>query len=544
MLKQVQNKLVRLTTPLPGEGMTELRYWQERIIYSFLLIGVTLGLFVLVPSVALSFREGLIVIAILDIAIYAWVLVLFFCRFFPYRFRVLSVIVLSFVLGLVLLIVTGPFGAGPTWLFFFPVLTGLLLEFRYAIASLLINTLSLLVFGWLIAVGLYDWSFVDFHALESWIVISLNFLLLNAVATVAIVMVVQGLQASLLEKQAVLSSLEARNVELRESNEQLQSEIETRLAAQENLHRSEAALKASEIQKSIAEKANRAISEWVNFIAHEIRTPVSAPLGFARLGIGKLDRKQVDAALAPLRVAGARLKRVSGDEAGQCERQLAFLEKTILKESDTLSGYFERIQHSALRLNRLLNELLDLSKLEAGRMVFDMQPMNMRTVIADVTAELEPSLLEKQLELHVDCGDGETIIEGDGFRIAQLLQNLFTNAIKFSPQGKSITILCENSEIRCGRRLYDRLVPALKVTVADQGIGIPEDQIEMVFAKFKQSRKTRQGEGTGLGLPICREIVIAHSGRIWVESTEQAGSRFHFELPLRQERRVDEGENP
>lgn len=658
-------RLKKWTTPPPDENRDELRYWQECIIYSFLLIGMSLGAIVMVQGAILSIKEGLFALAGLNIAVYAWVWVLFFRRSFNFHFRVLSIIVLSYTIGLELLVVTGPFGAGPTWLFFFPVVTGLLLEFRWAMVSLGINLLTIVIFGWLMATGIYDWPFLSAHPLEVWGVICLNFLLLSTIATVAIVIVVRGLQASLFEKKTALDSLEVRNQELQKINLQLVNEISAKKEAQEHLQKSEEALKASEIrfrelvnllplayflidsefilrfinqkaikafgfrknnldsrfssdtmymlipgdqqhaienikralngedigwipytaltengrefpieiyavtvfkgqevvgvqglvaditdrleketlrnEKNIIEKTNRAISDWVNFIAHEIRNPISGLFSFTQLGLKKLDRQGAAAAFSRVRQVLDRTTDLNPKAIADIRAELDRLDKTTLVKIDRLAGYFQRIFDSAYRLNQLLNELLDLSKLEFGRMPFDMRKANMRTIINEATFELEAALSEKQLQLVIHNTDINTEIECDGFRIGQLIRNLLSNAIKFTPDGKTITIACEESQIKSDSRHSDYQTSAMTVTIADEGIGIPEDQISEVFDKFKQSRKTRKGEGTGLGLPICREIVNAHGGRIWVESIEEHGSRFHFTIPYALEQPVVDG---
>jgi hypothetical protein len=193
---KISTWLYQLTCPPDGESIDELRFWQERIIYSFLFVAIGFGLVVLVPSIILAVKEQLWVVVGIDASMYVFVVVLFLRRSWPFIVRVVSVILLSYILGTLLLVVIGPFGAGPVWLFFFPVITGLLLEFRYAIASLVVNTLTLIFFGWLFSTHFDNWSASNMNPLESWIVIGLNFLLLNIIATISIVMVVRGLEVS------------------------------------------------------------------------------------------------------------------------------------------------------------------------------------------------------------------------------------------------------------------------------------------------------------------------------------------------------------
>jgi len=163
----------------------------------------------------------------------------------------------------------------------------------------------------------------------------------------------------------------------------------------------------------------------------------------------------------------------------------------------------------------------------------------MSAIVEDAVFELEATALEKNLRLEVARPDFITQVECDSFRIGQLVRNLLSNAIKFTPESKKIAVSFEESDIMLGRREYDNKMAALKVTVADEGIGIPPDQISSVFEKFKQSRKTRKGEGTGLGLPICREIITAHGGKIWLENNKNVGGTLcHFSIPYKQRKAI------
>jgi len=291
--------------------------------------------------------------------------------------------------------------------------------------------------------------------------------------------------------------------------------------------------------KDIAEKTNSAISEWVGFIAHEIRTPISAPLSYSKLGLKKLDRIQVMKAFSTCNHLLERLSTADSEAIEQLSGELSQLEKILLREMEGLAEYFNRIFNSSDRLNLLLNELLDMSKLESGQMRFEMKEANMSAIVEDAVFELEATALEKNLRLEVARPDFITQVECDSFRIGQLVRNLLSNAIKFTPESKKIAVSFEESDIMLGRREYDNKMAALKVTVADEGIGIPPDQISSVFEKFKQSRKTRKGEGTGLGLPICREIITAHGGKIWLENNKNVGGTLcHFSIPYKQRKAI------
>lgn len=223
-----------------------------------------------------------------------------------------------------------------------------------------------------------------------------------------------------------------------------------------------------------AENANRAKSEFLANMSHELRTPMHSILSFANFGVKKLEK-------VPL---------------------------------EKLGSYFNRISDSGTRLMGLLNNLLDLAKLEAGRMEFNMTANDLAQVLATCTAEQEARIQELELTLEIIPPTCETTGYFDGVSIGQVITNLLSNAVKFTPKGKKISISITEDSIISGRRKTDtENQRALCLTVCDQGIGIPKDELDSVFDKFIQSSKTKTGAGgTGLGLSICKQIIDGHCG--------------------------------
>jgi signal transduction histidine kinase len=211
---------------------------------------------------------------------------------------------------------------------------------------------------------------------------------------------------------------------------------------------------------------------------------------------------------------------------------------------EKLLHYFEQINASATRLMVLLNDLLDLSKLEAGRMDYQMKKGDVRQVVNTTLSELSMTIREKGLLLEVVEPKVSTEATFDSLKIGQVIHNLVSNAIKFTPPGKRITISYDSTRLRAGRRHTDYgTVSGVSVAVRDEGMGIPQDEVDTIFDKFVQSSKTNTGAGgTGLGLAICKEIVQAHRGKIWAERNPEAqGSVFIFWLPRRNYIRRDLG---
>lgn len=241
-----------------------------------------------------------------------------------------------------------------------------------------------------------------------------------------------------------------------------------------------------------AERANRAKSEFLANMSHELRTPMHAILSFARLGVERI-------------------------EAGR-------------GELPRLLHYLRNIDAGGERLLRLLNDLLDLSKLEAGATVYHMRAYDLAEAVREAVAEFAE--LARGRSVGLDFIDAGTSLRAwcDSDRIGQVLRNLISNALKFTPAHKSVTL--ELLPVTLGGEGPQAPRQAVMLRVTDQGVGIPEGELEEVFDKFVQSSKTRSGAGgTGLGLSICREIVAQHQGRIWAEHVEGGGARVSFLLP-------------
>ena len=242
-----------------------------------------------------------------------------------------------------------------------------------------------------------------------------------------------------------------------------------------------------------AEAANRAKSEFLANMSHELRTPMHSILSFSNFGMDKL--------------------------------QTAPLEK--------LGTYFERIHQSGDRLLILVNDLLDLAKLEAGKMELEIADYKLTEVVESRMAEQEATAKQRGVTIKLERGAEEIQGTFDSVRIGQVVANLLSNAVKFTPAGKRITLSIHSSNMIAEYANGSSEVPSILFRIQDEGIGIPEDELERVFDKFIQSSKTNTGAGgTGLGLAICKQIIHAHGGKIWAEIAEGGGAMFSFEIPM------------
>ncbi|MFH1702183.1 MAG: response regulator [Nitrospirota bacterium] len=250
----------------------------------------------------------------------------------------------------------------------------------------------------------------------------------------------------------------------------------------------------------LLERANRDLREldrlkstFLANMSHELRTPMNAIIGYTEL---LLDR--VDGAIN--------------------EEQ----EKSL-----------KRVANNARHLLQLINDVLDISKIESGKVELEIKELDLKWLIDSVIPTFEPLIKQKGLLLTVSIDEGLPLIYGDEDRIKQILINILSNAVKFTHQG-GITISARPSER--GIKLGEATI-FVEVCVEDTGIGIKEEDIGRIFDKFVQVDLTtvRQYEGTGLGLSITRGLVSMHKGMIWVTSKYGEGSRFCFTLPLKKE---------
>jgi signal transduction histidine kinase len=187
---------------------------------------------------------------------------------------------------------------------------------------------------------------------------------------------------------------------------------------------------------------------------------------------------------------------------------------------EKLKMYFDDIYGSAQRLMVLLNDLLDFSKLDAGKIDFSMMEADITVVAGSVANEMRAFAEEKSVKVDVVYTQRPVLLTMDPSRMSQVLRNLISNAIKFSHPQSQVLVLVEE--------IADEVI----IQVINRGIGIPPGELETIFDEFVQSSKTKSGAGgTGLGLAICKKIVAGHGGAIHAECDAEGETRFVAKLP-------------
>ena len=194
------------------------------------------------------------------------------------------------------------------------------------------------------------------------------------------------------------------------------------------------------------------------------------------------------------------------------------LSEDPLPDAGTVMDLAHSIHQSAEWMNTIIQDLLDVARLESGKLVMRMEPVSLDAIIADAVNFHHPLAEERGLRLESDLPPDVPVVSVDALRISQVFTNLIGNALKFTERGGTITV-----RARC---IDGRVV----VSVVDTGRGIPDDDLPRLFDRFWQASRGDLKRGTGLGLAIAKGIVEAHGGRIWVESRESLGATFSFTL--------------
>jgi two-component system phosphate regulon sensor histidine kinase PhoR len=221
--------------------------------------------------------------------------------------------------------------------------------------------------------------------------------------------------------------------------------------------------------------------DFVANVSHELRTPISSIKGYAETLLdGKVDN------------------------------------------DDAVKEFLSIIYQDSDRLANLIDDLLDLSKMEFGKMNMELEPLEIASIVNRCKNVLEKSVREKSLSIKISIPDDLPRVFGDEKRLLQVFLNLMDNAVKYTPEGGSIIINAFNIE------------NVVQINISDTGIGISEKDLPRIFERFYRVDKARSRElgGTGLGLSIVKHIVQAHSGQVWVQSTLGRGSTFSFTIPI------------
>jgi signal transduction histidine kinase len=299
-------------------------------------------------------------------------------------------------------------------------------------------------------------------------------------------------EATIKLNQELERKVDDRTRELTLINIELQTEIKERKQAQEKLT----------VAKSIAERSDQAKSEFLANMSHELRTPLNHIIGFTEL----------------------------------------VLDKNFGDLNPTQEEYLSDVIQSSHHLLSLINDILDLSKIEAKKMELQISDIRLKRVLETGLTMIKEKAMKHEIRLVVEMNGIPETIQADERRLKQIIYNLLSNAVKFTPDGGQITLrakvdnlIAAHTEPRSSHGNHDLAQKYVFISVSDTGIGLAPQDLEQIFLPFEQveSNSERRFQGTGLGLSLTRELVELHGGRISVESQGAGkGATFSFTIPL------------
>ncbi len=496
LLKRIYQTKTFLYTDSTKDG---LNYWRERVVFAVLATAAGLSLLALTPAVYLALTKKLWILLIADCSAFLVLVSVLFSRRVDYRAQTMLLLLVTFIIGAVIISQVGFLSSGLIWLFTFAVLAGVFLGLRAGLAATMLNAATLILLAWLVydvhpaeREFLHTWS----RSLTSWG----NFIFLNAIVVVSVATLVNGLQALNQKTAAATTALREEKAALLNASEALTNEIEERKRTARELEQA----------RNAAEIANRAKSQFLANMSHELRTPLNHIMGFTELVVDK--------------------------HVGDLnEMQTEYLNDTLKSSQHLLS---------------LINDMLDLSKVEAGKLELEVGEIQLRMLLDSSLNIVKEKAVKHRIQLLSDMNGVPETIQADERKLKQILYNLLSNAVKFTPDGGSVTISARFLSFREGRRfvraggplglplegndLVGREKGFINISVQDTGIGIKGEDLERIFNPFEQvdGSASRQYAGTGLGLSLTKSLVELHGGKIWAESEgEGKGSKFILLMP-------------
>ena len=302
-----------------------------------------------------------------------------------------------------------------------------------------------------------------------------------------------------------ISQLKKANLALQKANDALEKRVEEltddllkakEVKRQEIEKRKQAQLDKKNAARA-AEAANRAKSEFLANMSHELRTPLNHIIGFTEL----------------------------------------VLDKNFGELNDTQEEFLNDVHSSSKHLLALINDILDLSKVEAGKLEFNLKEIHIKEILANSLIMIKEKAMKRDIIVSNELEDIPEYIHADEMNLKQILYNLLSNAVKFTPNGGRIHLTAKRASDDDTQVQNEKISSEnyIEISIEDSGIGLKKEDLTKIFQPFEQveNSSSRRFQGSGLGLSLAKSLVELHGGKIWAESAgEDLGSKFSFTLPI------------
>ncbi len=588
---------------VPSSSMEKdgLSYWRVRVLFAIIFTGLLIGLFAFVPVTVFLIKEKMWGLLIFDGVAWLIGIGLLFARRPRYEIRASIALLTVYVVGLVIIISVGPLSGGPAWLFSFAVLSGVLLGSKTVIMALTVNAATLTTIGLLINAGLFGQKFPFFNTTEAMIVAGVNFMLLNTIAAVSVAILVKGLVLAHHKESDLTSTLERERSHLINTKKELELEVAERMQTEETLRESEE--KYRELVENIndviystdkngivtyispliedvmgyrpSEIIGKSFADFIHpedlsIIMKKFVEILSGNLGpteyrlLAKSGEFRWIRSSSRPIYKEERVVGLRGLFVDVNKIKEMEHQLQQTQKmeaigilsggiahdfnnllTVIIGNISLtqgdikleigtSENLKEAEKAAIRAKELATRLITFSK--GG------SPVKKPTPIGDL---LKDSIHSSYSGFNIKCEfslPADTwLVTIDKGQMKHVFHDIATNAGEAMGGKGRLKVYCENVDIAEQDTLPLDKGKYVKISIEDQGCGIPEKNIKKIFDPYFSTKEIGTEKGQGLGLAVSYSIIRKHSGAITVKSDLKVGSTFSIYLPA-SEKKIAEPE--
>jgi PAS domain S-box-containing protein len=556
-----------------------LTFWRERILLIICFLAAVLGPIALIPSLWLAYQERLWSVILLDSAAYITSVVIIIGRDWPLKGRTCGVCFILYALGACLLFILGPVGAGYIWLFGASVIISAIIGLEAAIWTLVLNAVTLLSISIFIRYGVMQWTILYDNALEKWLVMSANFLLLNAFVTLTTAMMLNGLSKALSTEQDFIHSLQESEERFRAISEFSHHAIciidetaritwvNNRMLEISGYSREQVLGGRTFLDFLAPESSDFVMSNYLKFINGEVyqhhyhfniiradganrliekyMTDYADKHGRKHLIISMIDvtdqklaedeRKAMEEMLRQgqkMEAIGTLSGGIAHDFNNILSSVLGYAELALdtVEMETPLERYINGIYQAGIRARDLVRQILVFSRKSEK----ELKPVQVNQIVKEVL-NLLSSTTPSNIKIEHNI-DSKSLILSDAVQVHQVLMNLCTNAV-YAMEDTGGTMTINLTDVMLDGIFvtpYPDLHPGnyIKLEVLDTGTGMTPDILEHIFDPFFTSKKP--GEGTGMGLSVVHGIIKSSGGAILVDSTPGNGSSFTVYLPVLQ----------